>query len=581
MTPDEPGEIEDPRLDALRARMRDVGAEPDVAPAVMARLADGRAPLIAARRHRRVIPLVAAAVAGIVIGATVASGGFPGRRPSSVSADVSQRVLSAQTRVDSLAADVHVVERGWQRQVPVRTYAGTLRYRAPESVALRLTDHTRYPSSAWPANTTAFVVDGSRAWDSGPVACPPGSEPACAPVAPRVRVTEGREPFAADLPAPLDLIVPVRSFAVNGSAPGLADTHVDGRKAIGVRTTVAQIDPLLAGLRRAGNWRDFYPADRADLWLDASSLVPLRVEIFAAGGADHRAWAAARGYVDRPGDRLLSIELSHVVVNGTVAQSAFAGPPAGVPAVNDGFADVQLYGMRTPASLPSDMHPYRAGTATAGPPVTVLTFTDGAAWAKTRATSAWTGTRLFGHDDDTIVRRTTLPGVGVAYVAEGGQRILIHGADRDVEVAGSIPVAQLLRFADSQGVQGIEVPRDWAEAATSDLAAARAALPHLLLPQSTSGFTAPAVRVDGAIVTLSYSGAGARAFQLVQSPGDGLAPPLTADVRGVEVRGVSGRYAPGAGALEWVEGGRVVELRSQTVSVGELLSIAAGLRAVP
>src|SRR5581483_11907359 len=102
---------------------------------------------------------------------------------------------------------------------------------------------------------------------------------------------------------------------------------------------------------------------------------------------------------------------------------------------------------------------------------------------------------------------------------------------RDVEVAGSIPVAQLLRFADSQGVQGIEVPRDWAEAATSDLAAARAALPHLLLPQSTSGFTAPAVRVDGAIVTLSYSGAGARAFQLVQSPGDGLAPPLTADVR--------------------------------------------------
>jgi len=580
MTPDEPGDIEDPRMDAIRARLADVGPEPDVAPAVMARLADGRAPLVAARRHRRVIPLVAAAVAGIVIGATVASGGLPGRRPSSVSADVSQRVLRAQTRVDSLTADVHVVERGWQRQVPVRTYDGTLRYRAPESVALHLIDRTRYPSRAWPVNTTTFVVDGSRAWDRGPVPCPPGSEPACAPTEPRVRVTEGREPFAADLPAPLDLIVPVRSFAVTGSAPGLADTRVDGRKAIGVRTTAAQIDPLLAGLRRAGNWRDFYPADRADLWLDASSLVPLRVEIYAAGGPDHRAWAAARGYVDRPGDQLLSVELSHVVANGAAAQRAFPGPPAGAQAVNDGFADVQLYGLQTPASLPAGMHPYRAGTATAGP-VTVLTWTDGAAWVKTRATSAWTGTRLFGHDDDTIVRRTTLPGVGVAYVAEGGQRILIHGADLDAEVTGSIPAAQLVRFAGSQGVHGIEVPAGWAEATTGDLVAAHAALPHLLLPQSTAGFTAPAVRVDGATVTLSYSGAGARAFELVQSPGDVLAPPLTADVRGVEVRGVSGRYAPDAGTLEWVEGGRVIELRSQTVSVGELLSIAAGLRASP
>ena len=129
MTPDD-----DPRLDALRARLLDVGDEPDVAPAVMARIADdGRAPIIAARRHRRMIPLVAAAVAGIVIGATVASGGLPWRRPSSVSAGVTQRVLSAQTRVDALSADMSVVERGWQRAVPARSYTGTLRFQAPES----------------------------------------------------------------------------------------------------------------------------------------------------------------------------------------------------------------------------------------------------------------------------------------------------------------------------------------------------------------------------------------------------------------------------------------------------------------
>jgi hypothetical protein len=99
-----------------------------------------------------------------------------------------------------------------------------------------------------------------------------------------------------------------------------------------------------------------------------------------------------------------------------------------------------------------------------------------------------------------------------------------------------------------------------------------------LVPGSTQGFTAPAVRVDGGIVTLSYTGAGARAFQLVQSVGTELTPPLSADVRGVEVRGVTGRFSPAAGSLEWVDGGQVVELRSQTLDIGELLSIAAGLR---
>jgi len=574
MTPDD-----DPRLDALRARLLDVGAEPDVAPAVMARIADeGRAPIVAARRHRRVIPLVAAAVAGIVIGATVASGGLPWRRAASVSAGVTQRVLSAQTRVDALSADVSVVERGWQRAVPVRTYTGTLRFRAPEAVALHLTDHTRYPSSAWPHNTVTFVVNGAQAWDSGPVPCPPGAEPACAPLEPRVRATDGREPFAADLPAPLDLVVPVRSFAVTGSAPALADRRVGGRAAIGVRTTAAQIDPLLAGLRRAGNWRDFYPSDRVDLWLDKTSLVPLLVNVYAAGGPDHRAWAAGRGYVDRPGDQLLSIELHHVVVNGAVPANAFPAPPPDAAVTAGGFAEAPFGPDTSLVSLPDGMHPYRFG---ATGPVSVSSFTDGAGWVKVRSTRAWNGSRLFGHDDDAFVRRTSLVGVGVVYLADGGRRVLVHGSDVDLEVTGSLSTAQLLRFAGRQGVRGIDVPADWAEAATSNLTAARAALPHLLLPSTTAGFTAPAVRVDGGIVTLSYTGAGARAFQLVQSAGTELTPPLSADVRGVEVRGVTGRFSPAAGSLEWVDAGRIVELRSQTLGIGELLSIAAGLRASP
>ena len=203
--------------------------------------------------------------------------------------------MAAERVVQTLSADVRVVEHGWQRRCRwcARTWASF--YRAAEALSLGLVDHTRYPSTAWPRNDTTFVVDGSRAWDSGPVACPSDAEPGCAPPTPRVRATVGREPFASDLPAPVDLVVPARSFSVAGPTPALADKHIDGRTAVGVRTTAAQVDPLLSGLGRAGTGATSTCLDRVDMWLDKASLVPLLVDVYAASGPDHRAWAAARG----------------------------------------------------------------------------------------------------------------------------------------------------------------------------------------------------------------------------------------------------------------------------------------------
>ena len=68
------------------------------------------------------------------------------------------------------------------------------------------------------------------------------------------------------------------------------------------------------------------------------------------------------------------------------------------------------------------------------------------------------------------------------------------------------------------------------------------------------------------------------ALQLIESAGTALTPPLSSDVRGVEVRGVAGRFSPDLGSLEWAEGARVIELRSRSLSVGELLKIAHDLR---
>jgi hypothetical protein len=56
-----------------------------------------------------------------------------------------------------------------------------------------------------------------------------------------------------------------------------------------------------------------------------------------------------------------------------------------------------------------------------------------------------------------------------------------------------------------------------------------------------------------------------------------LTPPLDEDASGVRVRGSDGRWSPGRGELEWVEAGRTFDLRSATLSLEELLAIAASL----
>jgi hypothetical protein len=59
-----------------------------------------------------------------------------------------------------------------------------------------------------------------------------------------------------------------------------------------------------------------------------------------------------------------------------------------------------------------------------------------------------------------------------------------------------------------------------------------------------------------------------------------LAPPVDVDARGVEVRRTTGRYSPERGELEWTENGITIALRSQSLSLGELLRIADHLERV-
>jgi hypothetical protein len=224
------------------------------------------------------------------------------------------------------------------------------------------------------------------------------------------------------------------------------------------------------------------------------------------------------------------------------------------------------------------MRAYRSGTVSSAgaASVGVRTWTDGRSWVKLRVTHGWAGGALFGDLGD-VVRRVRVGAAGVAYVGEQGDRVALHGRGVDAVVEGSVPVADLLAVAESLGIAGREVPASWAHAGADSLAVARTLVPELLVAPRLSGFRVPGVRVENGVVVLDYAGSGARAFRLTDAPGGTLVPPLDPDVRGVVVRGTVGRYQPASGELEWVEAGRTLSLRSTSLSLRELLGIAARL----
>jgi hypothetical protein len=214
-------------------------------------------------------------------------------------------------------------------------------------------------------------------------------------------------------------------------------------------------------------------------------------------------------------------------------------------------------------------------TGTAGS-VGYRSWSDGRAWLTVRATTSWPGGRLFGGLGRDVVP-VDLGDAGAGYLSGDGRRVAVHAAGLDIAVAGSIATDELRREAASLGVVGEAVPAGWDEASTATLAEAVGAAPDLLVPAGHAGFGPPAVRIDGSQVELRYDGAGDRAFTVVRGAADGLTPPLEPDVSAVTVRGHPGRWQAATGDLEWVEAGHVRAVRSETLSLDELLAVARSL----
>jgi hypothetical protein len=575
----------------LRAALRfeAVDAVPDVAPAVLAHLGSSRTSLrhaVGDERGRRapptgprrslVVAAALAAIAGVAAGAAFVGLGTEPRSPAA--AELPDRVLAAQTGIDSLDASFRLVERGVSGDGNERRFQGRLVYRAPESLALTLRERGSPDADA------QLVVDGERWWQSTARACSPvPDEERCPDGARRwIRTVRGREPFSESSPVPLELINPVDSFTPSASTPaGLGTRTIAGRRAVGIAVTVAQVASFLDGLSVGADVRTVHATDPVELWLDDEHLVPLAVIVRVGDGEDRARWASGQRTSDQPGDTVLDYTVTSVAINEPVTGDAFATPARSAPdeAIDAGFRPVDDLDGPIPADLPDGFRSYRSGTitGTGGPTIVVDSWTDGRAWLAVRSTRGWSGGRLFGALG-TSVRMIDLGGAGVGYVSDDGRKIALHGDGLDIVVSGSVTADELRVAAAGLGVTGLRVPRSWDESATATLAEAADALPRLLVAQDLDGFGPPAIRIANGTVTQVYAGAGDLGFSLVQSDIDHLTPPSDGDAVGVEVRGAAGRYSSERGLLEWVEGGTTHGLSSRTLTLPELLALAARLR---
>jgi hypothetical protein len=130
----------------------------------------------------------------------------------------------------------------------------------------------------------------------------------------------------------------------------------------------------------------------------------------------------------------------------------------------------------------------------------------------------------------------------------------------------------LIEAGRTLGIRGLPTPDDWDQSSVVDIDR----LPSGTLIPEIEGWSILA-HVEGDQVSILMTGAGRRTVHITQTPGSRLDPPVGPDVSMVEVRGDTGRSNAAAASLEWVEGDRIVQMRSDTVSIEELQEIAEAL----
>jgi hypothetical protein len=478
--------------------------------------------------------------------------------------DLPGRLQISSTQVEGLLAEVSVFESGRDASVPERTYEGTLRYAAPESLQISLEDTTIYANDTWIPNDLNLTIANGILVATGSPACPRKASPDCQTSPSTIAITD-LPPFDPGVVIPLEIIGPGRSLWEGLEVTG--SPTLDGVETVQVRTTVAGAE-LLAALTMYGSWRDLYPTDEVRMWLDAETLIPLRLEVFPTTTEQRQLWQIRRGYTDVAGRPLLTVDIDPL---STVTPTINVTTP--LDARSAGFVDV----IASPLSpdLPESFETHRNGywVLPDGGRVDVASWSDGRAWIMVETTSAWREPHLFGMET-VFVSEVELGNGSIGYVSPDGDGIAVHGDGIDLFVSGSVETRTLSEVASSLGIPGRRVPEAWAESAV---------LPLEELPQGTLvprvEWWSAAGSVANGITTILLTGGGERSILITQESGPELPPPMGPDQTAIPLRGTIARYDDATTTLAWIENDRLIRLRSESVSLDELVTIASSMDA--
>jgi len=536
------------RLDVLMAA-GDISRAPDVSGGVMA----------AIRRPRLDWARVAAVVVvGMLIGAVTAG---IGRLEAIQAQELSDRYHASSPSVLGVAAQLLVVERGWHPDVKERVYAGSLTYAAPEQMAIRLTDTTAYPAGDWIPNDVRVEFSNGDLTVEASSPCPIEALPACQEP-PSVSSIRDLRPFDPGLRVPLEIVGPAASLTWWSGLEVMGSPILDGRATIQVETTVAGAN-LIGAITDHGAWRELHPTDRVLMWLDASTVVPVRIEVFATPSPERNLWQIRRGYADLSTQPIFIVTLSQMTT-GPQAVDVDVSADARSGGFNDGPARVPE------PDLPPGFALHRSGQwrLPDGGQVELASWSDGRAWVAVEATRAWTRSELFGIPSP-LARPVTGETGSTLYVDPAGNAVAIHTGILDVVVSGSVSEDTLITIAASIGLTGQPVPSDWRQASVVDADT----LPSGSLVPQVDGWSILGM-TSGDRTTILMTGTGSRRVLITSEPGERLDPPTGPDVVAVQVRAVTGRFDASTGTLEWVESGHIIRMRSATVGREELTSLA-------
>jgi Putative zinc-finger len=608
---------------------------PDLAPAIMERIAAegarGRAVRRGRRRLRRELGTWGLAVrehplrralalglaAGVLIGFVLSDGLSPPSGPgtAALAAEIPDRLVAAAQGLRGYVATYDIVERNWAPAVPLRTFVAHLAFRAPEDFRVRVHDTTPYPAGAWIRNDLTLVTNG-RAWmATGTAPCPDGVAPPCPQGPPVVQRAVHRPPFDQSTDMPTDVIVPMTVLAAAHRVDVLGSGEVGGRRAVAVGLSYQDATPLFASLQFLGAWRPFFPQDRVVVWLDRSTWFPLSYEVFPAAGPERARWAGQVGVGrEGPGRPVFRATIRRGFSTTAPPRSRFSPRRAAIPSsagrpsvLDEGFVPTHMASLDAPGAAPvprftAGLSPFRSGelprTALRPYRETLTAYANGLAWLTVARVSAWHESRPFGVGS--FAQPMTLPGDEPALyepaTSASARRLALHTIEGEILVSTNLPLEELRRVAASLPVRPLDEPErwrvhEWAGGRVEDGLAPSAALrkagfPALVpswLPPGYRGAVAQVVRtarVRGVTIVFrrpaaELDGVGLR---LYQARGQTLPPP-TGDEQAVSVRGVAGRWSAGDHELEWVSGGVYRSLTAPAFELSTLLHVASSLEA--